>query len=255
MSRPADGLVGVDVARILDEHFADPDTLPGDLVGRFDGVNVPNRPNEHITATVVRAGDRARTTGRWLVRHGTEANDVVVGLALLGAVGTAAGIPRVQTLGLLSRAFGPLAVPALVRLPGSPETLFWLAERVTGWGRVHVVEALCDLAGEHPAVQPWLLRAAADGDHLNGYFAGRVAEVAGLHDAMTQPVPDADVVDHAGRLLHVMCHCAGMGTTLALYPHAGAVMAAHVRQVARLGPSTEQFFIAGMPARSLGSEA
>ncbi|MGW7204342.1 hypothetical protein [Streptomyces sp. NPDC054837] len=92
-----------------------------------------------------RAGGRARTTCRWLVRHGTDAYDVLVGLALLGAVGTAADVPRIQTPGILSRAFGPLAVPALARLPGNPETLFWLAERVTGWGRVHVVEALCDL--------------------------------------------------------------------------------------------------------------
>ncbi|WP_405649142.1 hypothetical protein [Streptomyces sp. NBC_00019] len=110
----------------------------------------------------------------------------------------------------------------------SPKTPFWLAERVTDWDRVHVVEPLCDLADEHPAVRPWLLRAAADGDHLNGYFAGRVAVVAGLRDAMTRQAPDADVVDHAGRLLHVMCHCAGMGTTPA---------------------------IAGMLARSLGSES
>ncbi|MER6180594.1 hypothetical protein [Streptomyces sp. NPDC001652] len=47
-----------------------------------------------------------------------------------------------------------------------------------------------------------------------------------------------------------------MGTTLALapYPHADAVKEAYVRHVARLGPSAERFFIAGMPARSLGSE-
>lgn len=178
----------------------------------------------------------------------------MVGLALLGAVGTVADIPRIQTIGLLSRAFGPLAASALARLPGSPETLFWLAERVTGWGRVAAVETLCDLADEHPAVRPWLLRGAADGDHLNGYFAGRVAEVADLHAAMTRQVPDADVVDHAGRLLHVMCHNAGMGTTLALYPYAAAVMAVHVRRLAQLGPTTERFFIAGMLARNLGSE-
>ncbi|MFD3839843.1 hypothetical protein ACFWWC_26880 [Streptomyces sp. NPDC058642] len=34
-----------------------------------------------------------------------------------------------------------------------------------------------------------------------------------------------------------------------------AVMAAHLRQVARLGPSAERFFTAGMLARSLGSQA
>lgn len=251
---PGNDLDGVDVARILDAHFADPDAEPRDLVGRLDGVHVSNRPNEHITAAAVRAGDRARTTGRWLVRHGTERYDVIVGLALLGAVGTAADIPRIQTIGLLSRAFGPLAVAALARLPGSPETLFWLAERVTRWGRVEAVYTLCDLVDEHPDVRSWLLRSAADGDHLNGYFAGLVAKVAGLHDAMTRQVPDTDVVDHAGRLLHVMCHCAGMGTTLALYPHASAVMTAHVRRLAQLGPSAERFFIAGMLARNLSSE-
>jgi hypothetical protein len=198
--------------------------------------------------------ERASTTGRWLVRHGTESHDVMVGLALLYAVGTAADIPRIQTIGLLTRAFGPLAASALARLPGSPETLLWLAERVTGCGRVSVVETLCDLADAHPAVRPWLLRRAADGDHLNGYFAGRVAEMTDLHGAMTRQVPEAAVVDHAGRLLHVMCHNAGMGTTLALYRHAAAVMAVHVRRLAQLGPTTERFFIAGMLARNLGSK-
>ncbi|WP_405649141.1 hypothetical protein [Streptomyces sp. NBC_00019] len=59
----------VDVARILDEHFARPDTDPGDLVGRFDNIYVPNRPNEQVTAAAVRAGDRVRTTGRWRARR------------------------------------------------------------------------------------------------------------------------------------------------------------------------------------------
>jgi hypothetical protein len=116
VSWPGNDLDGVDVARILDEYFADPDADPDSeprgLVGHLDGVHVSNRPNEHITAAAVRAGDRARTTGRWLVHHGTETYDVIVGLALLGAVGTAADIPRIQTIGLVSRAFGPLAVAA-----------------------------------------------------------------------------------------------------------------------------------------------
>ena len=61
--------------------------------------------------------------------------------------------------------------------------LLWLAERVGGWGRVYVVEALCRRAGAE--VRSWLLRRACDGDFLNGYFAGRVATAAHLHEAIT----------------------------------------------------------------------
>jgi len=46
-------------------------------------------------------------------------------------------IRLIQTIGLLSNAFGPLAVRCLERLPGGVEALFWLAERVAAWGRVH----------------------------------------------------------------------------------------------------------------------
>src|SRR4051812_21996108 len=102
----------------------------------------------------------------------------VLSLALLAAVGTVEDVPRIQTIGLLSCTFGPLAARALERLPGGADALIWLAERVTGWGRVYVVEALCRLVDDHPLVRPWLLRRAADGHLLNGYFAGQVARMA-----------------------------------------------------------------------------
>ena len=48
----------------------------------------------------------------------------------------------------------------------------WLAERVAGWGRVYVVEALCRQGvTSSPA---WLLRHACDSDYLNDYFAARL---------------------------------------------------------------------------------
>ncbi|MGW1374196.1 hypothetical protein ACWD6P_07950 [Streptomyces sp. NPDC002446] len=248
-------LVGVDVARILDDHFAAPSTVPSALNDRFPGVYVPIHPNEHITAAARTAGQvRAGEAGRWLVRNGIDTSTVTVGLALLAAVGTVEDIPLIQTIGLLSGTFGPLAARALERLPGGADALIWLAERVTGWGRVYVVEALCRLVDGHPAVRPWLLRRAADGDFLNGYFAGQVARVARLHEAAGEFGHDAEFVDHTSRLLHAMTCCEGMGTSLRQYPHAVVVLEAHNRQLGHVGPTVERYFAAATIAQYLIKE-
>ncbi|WP_369356107.1 hypothetical protein [Streptomyces sp. cg2] len=154
-----------------------------------------------------------------------------------------------KTIGLLSNQFGRLAAHALERLPGHPESLLWLAERVSGWGRVYVVEALCRL--EDPGARPWLLRRSIDGDFLNGYCAGKVAVVARLHEALSEFEGDSEVLDHAGRLLHVMAFCEGMGQTLEHYPHAAVVLEAHVRQLGLLAPTIERFVVAAMLAKYL----
>ncbi|MFF9914622.1 hypothetical protein [Streptomyces sp. NPDC013457] len=188
--------------------------------------------------------------------HGTETGSVAVGLVLLAEAGTVADIGRIQTIGLLSNAFGPLAARALERLPGGVEALIWLAERATEWGRVHAVETLCGHVDDHPAVRPWLLRnAAADGEFLNSYVVSDVARLTGLHDVIVEPATDAAVVDQTGRILHAMTYCEGMGTSLRHYPHALTVLEAHVRHVADLGPTAERYCDATTVARYLGAEA
>ncbi|WP_206300949.1 hypothetical protein [Streptomyces populi] len=246
--------VGKDAALILDAHFARASALPGELADAFHDVHIPIHPNEHIAAAAERAdGDRVRRTGRWLVRHGTDRCSVTVGLALLAAVGTADDIPLIRTIGLLSNRFGPLAAHAFERQPAGVEALLWLAERVTGWGRVYVVEALCRL--DDPTARPWLLRRACDGDVLNGYFAGTVATVARLHEALADLDTDSEMVDHVGRLLHLMSDCGGMGLTLAHYPHAGAVLEAHARRAGSLSPTVERYFTIAMLAQHLTTES
>ncbi|MET9466536.1 hypothetical protein ABZY44_17360 [Streptomyces sp. NPDC006544] len=244
---------GRDPALVLDAHFARARALPSELAGAFEGVHVPIHPNEHIASAAGRAdGRRVRETGRWLVRHGTDRCSVTVGLALVAAVGTADDIPLIQTIGLLSNHFGPLAAHALERLPGGTEALLWLADRVTGWGRVYVVEALCRL--DDPAAEPWLLRKACDGDFLNAYFVGAVARAAGLHKAVAGPFVDDEVTDHTSRLLLVMTYSQGMGMTLSRYPHAEAVLAAHLRLLERAGPSAGRYCAAACLAGGLGED-
>ncbi|MFG2490437.1 hypothetical protein ACGFSD_05080 [Streptomyces caniferus] len=244
----------MDVARILDVHFARASACPSELGDVFHDVHVPIHHNEHIAAAAERADrDRALRTGRWLVRHGTDRCSVTVGMAIVAAVGTTEDIPLVQTIGLLSHQFGPLAVHAFERLPGGGEALLWLADRVTGWGRVYVVEALCRL--DDQATRSWLLRRACDGDFLNGYFAGKVATVAKLHEALGELDTDSVMLDHIGRLLHMMSDCGGMGLTLAHYPHSAAVLEAHARNVGSLDPTIERYFTLALLAQHLTAKS
>lgn len=244
--------VGAAVAAVLDEHFRDPGSVPGRLMGRFRNVDVPIHPSARIADAAVRAGARAREAGRWLVRHGTDRDDAVVGLALLAAVGTVDDVPHVQTIGLLSCTFGPLAAQALERLPGGEEPLLWLADRVAGWGRMYVVEALCRRADGHPDVRQWLLRRAVDGDFLNGYFAGEVARTTRLHEVLDGARVDTEIVDHAGDLLLVLTYSQGMGTTLESCPHADRLLAGHLSHLERLGPSPGRYHTSALLVRSLG---
>jgi hypothetical protein len=233
---------GIEAAAILDAHFADAAAQPSDLADVFHEVYVPIQPNEHITAAACRVdARRVRETGRWLVRRATDRCAVTIGLTLLTTVWDAEDVPLIQTLGLISHHFAPLAVRALERRTGGTDALLWLARRVDGWGRVYTVESLCSRGGV--AERAWLLRGSCDGNHLNGYFAGRVATAAHLHEAITSPEPDLELVDHTGVLLEVMTECGGMGTSLAHYPPARLVLDAHSTHADRLEPTAIRYSV------------
>ncbi|TMR88217.1 hypothetical protein [Nonomuraea basaltis] len=246
-------LAGADVAHILDSHFAKPEAPPSALANAFHDVYVPIHHNEHIAAAALRADrHRVQQTGQWLVQHSTDRCSAIVGLALLAADWAEEDIPLIQTIGLLSNQFGPLAAHALRRRRGGSEALQWLAERVTGWGRVYVIEALC-LAGGR-ASRSWLLRHACDGDFLNGYFAGKVATSAHLHEAITRAEADDEVVDHTGQLLTIMADCSGMGMTLEHYPPAHIVLQAYASHLGRQTPTLSRYINAAIIADHLAQK-
>ncbi|MFI5609883.1 hypothetical protein [Amycolatopsis sp. NPDC051903] len=247
-------LLGVEPAGILAEHFANPASLPHELADTFDGKYVPSYPNPHISAVVARTDPaRARATGRWLVLNGTDRFAMLIGLAALVVVGTPEDIPLLRTIGLLSDKFAHLAARALERLAGGTAALCWLADRVDGWGRVYVVEALVRL--DDPAGKPWLLRRAVNGDFLNGYFAGRLAVDTALHEAIADPTADDELVDHTGRLLVVLTYCDGMGISLHDYAHAVGVLDVHARRWGGQQPTARRFATAAVIADYLRGAA
>ncbi|MEU1616491.1 hypothetical protein ABZ479_04210 [Streptomyces sp. NPDC005722] len=247
-------LRGAEAAVILDAYFATADAPPSRLAEAFHDVDVPIHRNDHISAAALRADrQKVRQTGRWLVRHSTDRCAATVGLALLATDWAEEDIPLIQTMGLLSNHFGALAADALRRRRGGEPALLWLAQRVAGWGRVYVVEALC----RHPASESrrWLLRHACDGDFLNGYFAFEVATAAHLHEAIVGTDVDDDLVDHTGRLLDSMADCGGMGMTLEHYPPAPIVLAAHAARLGLQAPTASRYLHAAGIADHLMDKA
>ncbi|MFF2085656.1 hypothetical protein ACFVVM_17920 [Nocardia sp. NPDC058176] len=183
--------------------------------------------------------ERVRLTGRWLVRRGTDRCAVRVGVALLGTVPDNRDIPLLQTIGLLSDDFAPLVADAMARCSDGMTALQWLGDRAVGWGRVHVVEKLCETNAL--ASRDWLLRRACNGEFLNKYFAGTVAVTADLATAITVDEPDLALVDHTSVLLSQMSDADNMGLALDRYPAAGTVLDAHSKHVARLTPSISRY--------------
>jgi hypothetical protein len=241
---------GVSAAAILDEFFARPDAMPDELVWAFHDVDVPIHHNEHITAAALRADrEKVQKTGRWLVRHSTDQCSTVIGLALLAADWDESDIDLIRHIGLLSETFGPLAARALKRRRGGSEALLWLAQRTAGWGRVYIVEALCQVAGR--SARPWLLRNALDGDSLNGYYVGDVALAADAHEAITADDADDELIDHTGRLLRIMVGNSGMGMTWSGYHPIRRVLDAHVTHLARQHPTRDRYLDAAFIADRL----
>ncbi|MFI2362639.1 hypothetical protein [Promicromonospora sp. NPDC019610] len=243
VDRPKDPLLrGAAAADILSEFLSDPhDDL--DLVESvFHGVDVPIHQDDHLRSVALRADpELVRRIGRWLVEHARDRCAVTIGMFLLAARPSANDIEIVRTIGLLSDRFAPLAVWFLRRVRDGGESLLWLAERSSGWGRVYYVEALCEYSGGY---RDWLLRHACDGEFLNAYFAGKVALAASLHEAIIRPVVDDELIDHTGRLLSAMAEASGMGLDLSRYPPALIVLAEYARHLAFQEPVGDRVRVA-----------
>jgi hypothetical protein len=187
---------GIAAADIITDYLATPHDDLIRVEAAFHEVDVPIHRNEHIVAAALRADqDTVHDVGRWLVEQARDRCAALVGLALIAAKPNVDDVEVIRTVGLLSDKFAPLAAEALRRVQDGDEALLWLAQRSSGWGRVYYVEALCAYAHRH---RDWLLRSACDGEFLNGYFAGKVAIEASLHEAIARPVVDDAVVDHTG---------------------------------------------------------
>ncbi|MFD4866129.1 hypothetical protein [Streptomyces sp. NPDC058412] len=188
----------------------------------------------HVARLALADEDAARRTARQLVRTGTDAAAVGVGIALLIRLGEPEDVPCLKTLGMLRglqdgviAALDPLDRQAagllVIRGRDRSEQLTPLTEAITSGDPEATRSALVSLPDESQAM--WLAR--------------RIAEAADLRGLLRARPQDAELLALTGRLLHRMSDQLDSRADILDYPPARAVYEALVRHADRLPPTPE----------------
>jgi hypothetical protein len=81
-------------------------------------------------------------------------------------------------------------------------TLWRLAKRVRGWGRIQILERLTETTD--PDIRAWMLRRGYRNDVMYEYTAHLCATTGDLVGALRQPQPDPELLHGAGELLQTL---------------------------------------------------
>jgi hypothetical protein len=139
-------------------------------------------------------GARGATLGplaTWLASESPDRVPVKFGLALLGRLG-APDRALIRDLGSHEE-FTLFAAVALIYSCEDPTAeLFSLAQRVTGWGRIHCVDRLSDTT--NPAIARWILVEGFRNSVMNEYLALIAATTGQLSDVLAEGTPTREVL-------------------------------------------------------------
>ncbi|AFU00758.1 hypothetical protein AW168_02575 [Nocardia brasiliensis] len=146
--------------------------------------------------------EKLRTAARLVTEQATRREVAKLGIVLLGVSGDERDAELLQLLGTLEE-FALFAVVALMNTQPDPHrAVFALAQRLSGWGRIHAVERLAGC--RDPEVQAWLLREGFRNDVMNEYLAHLAATTGGLYEALLEPEVDDALLDGAADILRAL---------------------------------------------------
>ncbi|WP_328722574.1 hypothetical protein OHT52_25815 [Streptomyces sp. NBC_00247] len=143
----------------------------------------------------------ALALARRLVRHGTTAAAVGVGIGLLARLGEAEDVPHLGVLGLL-RGFVRPVVEALDGLDRPVAALLWLGAHVREGEPRALVDALT--RQDDPGVRRLLLEVPVERRTMGAECARRISEAVRLADLLRSDPVDPRLLAQAGRLLVMM---------------------------------------------------
>lgn len=140
---------------------------------------------------------QVRPHALWLVRHAAHRNPLKFGLALLGVSGSPDDLDDLRTLASHDE-FTLYAAVAAANLVEDPVLEWWsMARNVNGWGKVHLVERLCQRAEDNEPLRAWLVRHGAANEVMPEYLALDCAQAGGLAEQLATPDPDDELIDGA----------------------------------------------------------
>jgi hypothetical protein len=156
----------------------------------------------------------------WLVRHAAHRNPLKFGLALLGVSGSIDDLDDLRTLASHDE-FTLYAAVAAANLVEDPVEEWWsMARRVNGWGKVHLVERLCQRAEGNEPLRAWLVRSGCANEVMPEYLALDCAMAGGLAEQLATPDPDDELIDGASVIVVALLSPYTPGGTIDSYPEA-----------------------------------
>ena len=186
------GLIAEAVTDASAGHYEAADALLADLTAHcraLSAVDVLQR--DVMSRTESLSADHIYTYALRLAKGAPDTERVKIGLSLLelfdGTDGGETG-QVVRTLGL-SDEFTLFSAFVMRHWPGGNEELFRLAQKVGGWGRIHLVELI---EPDTPRIRQWLLREGVHNDVAEAYSALACWEKSGAEDVLKGPVSDED---------------------------------------------------------------
>ncbi|MFD7263790.1 hypothetical protein [Streptomyces sp. NPDC059874] len=187
----------------------------------------------HVARLVPEDGDAARRTARHLVRTGTSAAAVTVGMALLIRLGEAEDVPHLKALGML-RGLATAASAALDPLDRQAAALLELRGRISSDPERALLAAAATGGPEHTRTALLSLP-----DTVLSERPRRLAEATDLHGLLRAHPGDPELARVAMRLLQGMCRQPDDRTEILAYGPAVLVYTLLLAHADRLPPTPD----------------
>lgn len=180
-----------------------------------------------LGSELARMGDltepRVAPHARRLVREATKCEALKLGILLLGLYGDKSDLEMLLTVGRHEE-FTLFTALAVARLVPDPLPVWWrMARGLNGWGKVHLVERICDMLEEseesYDEIRAWLLREGCSNEVLPEYVACRCAIGGALHTTLTVSDPDDALLDGASIIVEALMNDEGPSEDMSDYEH------------------------------------
>jgi hypothetical protein len=152
-----------------------------------------------LTQSAKLQAGRVQAVARWLAMGAPDREPVKTALAILGVVSHGEDRDLLTTLGRHDE-FTLYSAVAFRHSEADSEPALWaLAQHVTGWGRIQIIERLASTTDGR--IKAWLLRKGCRNDIMDEYTALICARTGNLIDALRQSDVDDELLKGAGAIL------------------------------------------------------
>jgi hypothetical protein len=172
---------------------------------------------------------RIADVGRYLMTRAVDRETTKFGILLMELCAESSDRNVLETLAGHDE-FALYAALALCPLAEDPEITLWeVARRVHGWGRIQAVERL--KRTQNPEIKAWMLRQGFRNDIMDGYLAGICAKTGVLHDALKQAEIDRALLHGAAEIIKALLLRGGPADFIDDYPEAAEALSEYLGHV------------------------